>query len=103
MARFIIAVNPTTDIDKATEIINTIGAELAEEDGWKRKILAPPKFVSVGEVTGTSVELIIAGKTQPSDQWSVTAEMRQRLLEAFEKQRIKLAVVPGFPTTDKKK
>lgn len=103
MARFIIAVNPTTDIDKATEIINTIGAELAEEDGWKRKILAPPKFVSVGEVTGTSVELIIAGKTQPSDQWSVTAEMRQRLLEAFEKQRIKLAIVPGFPTTDKKK
>lgn len=103
MARFIIAVDPMTDIDKATTIINTIGATLAEEDSWKRKILDAPKFVSIGEVTGLSLELIVAGKTQPSDQWSVSAEMRRRLLEMFEKKHIKLAVTPGFPIVDTKK
>ena len=103
MARFIIAVDPMTDIDKATTIINAIGATLAEEDGWKRKILDAPKFVSIGEVTGLSLELIVAGKTQPSDQWSVSAEMRRRLLEMFEKKHIKLAVTPGFPIVDTKK
>ena len=96
MARFTISVVPDTDIDAVTAIINTIGEELAAEDGWKSKILKPPAFVSVGELTGTSVDLIVAGKTQPSDQWAVVAEMRRRLLETFEKKHIKLAVIPAL-------
>ena len=48
----------------------------------------------MGEITGNSLEVIVAGKTQPSDQWAVIAEMRRRLLDAFEKSKIKLAVLP---------
>lgn len=91
MARFIITVDPTSDIQKVSTIINKIGKELASEDKWKNKILEPPAFVSVGEFTGTSLEIIIAGKTQPSDQWAVVAEMRRRLLVSLEKASIKLA------------
>ena len=91
VARFVIAVDPTSDIKKITDIINHIGQELADEAEWKNKIINPPAFVSVGEFTGTSVQIIISGKTQPSDQWSVTAEMRRRLLPALEKAKVKLA------------
>lgn len=97
MARFIIAVHPTSDIDQVTGIINQLGIKLSEEEKWKSKIIEPPAFVSVGEFTGNSLEIIIAGKTQPSDQWSVIAEMRRRLLEALERTGIELAVVPTFP------
>lgn len=91
MARFIIAVDPASDIQKITAIINHIGEEISKEEQWKNKIIDPPAFVSVGDFTGTSVEIIIAGKTQPSDQWAVTAEMRRRLLTSLEKAKIKLA------------
>lgn len=94
MARFVVALNPASDIDKVVEIINTLGTDLAGEDKWKTKIIEPPEFVSLGELTGTSVEVIIAGKTQPSDQWAVIAEMRRRLLQTLESNGIELAVVP---------
>lgn len=91
MARFIITIDPTSDVKKVTSIINKTGKDLSHEEKWKNKILEPPAFVSVGEFTGTSLEIIIAGKTQPSDQWAVVAEMRRRLLEALEKSDVKLA------------
>lgn len=96
MSRFTVLLHPDTDIDEASEIIDATGKELSEEEEWKDKVLSAPAFVSVGEITGSSIEVIIAGKTQPSDQWSVTSEMRRRLLEEFEQKQIRLAVAP-FP------
>ncbi len=95
MARFSVLLHPSTDIDKVSEMIDEIGSKLAEEKEWENKILEAPNFVSIGDFNGNSVEVIIAGKTQPSDQWAVVAEMRRRLLERFEADDIKLAV----PTT----
>lgn len=96
MARFSIAIHPSSNIDEVTKMINEIGSELAEEEEWKNKIITAPAFVSVGEFTGTAVDLLIASKTQPSDQWSVTAEMRKRLLEALEAADISLAITPSL-------
>lgn len=98
MARFTMLLHPETDIDSVAEIIDATGKSLSEEEKWKDKILSPPTFVSVGEITGNSVEVIVAGKTQPSDQWGVISEMRRRLLEAFEERDIRLAVAP-FPAS----
>ncbi len=104
MARFTVAVHPDSNIDTISDIIDTTGTMLSEEEGWKDKILKPPAFVSIGEITGSSVEIIVAGKTQPSDQWSVVAEMRRRLLEEFEAKKIRLAPTPtGQTTTSRKK
>lgn len=102
MARFTMLLHPDTDIDLASEIIDTIGKDISEEDAWKEKILSPPAFVAVGEITGNSIEVIVAGKTQPSDQWSIISEMRKRLLEEFEEKHIRLAVTP-FPGQSTKK
>lgn len=93
MARFVIYVNPTSDLKKVTSIIDKTGKKLASEEKWQSKILEPPAFVSVGDFNNASLEIIIAGKTQPSDQWSVVAEMRRRLLEELEAEDIELA--PG--------
>ena len=96
MSRFTVLLHPDTDIDEASEIIDATGKELSLEEKWKDKVLSAPAFVSVGEITGSSIEVIVAGKTQPSDQWSVTSEMRRRLLEEFEHKQIRLAITP-FP------
>lgn len=84
MAHFNISVAPDTDIDTVAHIIDKTGLELAKEDDWNNKILEAPHFVMLGDFNATAVNLIITGKTQPSDQWAVVAEMRRRLLEKFE-------------------
>lgn len=94
MARFTVAVVPETDIDKVAKMIDKIGLQLAAEENWKHKILEAPHFVMMGEFTSTAVNLIISGKTQPSDQWSVTAEMRRRILEKFDDEGIVIGTVP---------
>ena len=94
MARFTVAVAPDTDISKVSKLIDKLGLTLANEDNWKDKILEAPHFVMMGEFTATAVNLIISGKTQPSDQWSVVAEMRRRILEKFEQEAITIGTVP---------
>lgn len=88
MARFTIAVTPETDIDHVVKIINKEGIEIAAEPEWKDKILEAPQYVMMGDFTSTAVNLIVSGKTQPSDQWAVVAEMRRRLLLRFEEKNI---------------
>ena len=101
VSRFVLQLDPGVDIANATEIINETGRQLADEKSWKKKIIDPPKFVAVGDITGRSVELTISGKTQPSDQWAVTSEMRRRLLQQFEEHDIALAVNPVTPPAKK--
>ena len=101
MSRFTLQLDPSSDISRAADIINETGQQLSKEKSWDKKIIEPPQFVSVGDITGRSVELIVAGKVQPSDQWAVTSEMRRRLLKEFEKQEIELAVIPTAITHKK--
>ena len=92
MARFTLSVAPDAHIDEVAKIIDKIGLTLAKEQEWKDKILEAPHFVSVGDFNATSVNIIVTGKVQPSDQWSVVAEMRRRLLEKFEADGIAMGI-----------
>ncbi len=94
MARFTVAVTPDADIDKVGKIIDKIGLDLAAEEAWQNMVLEAPHYVMMGDFTSTAVNLIVSGKTQPSDQWSVIAEMRRRILDAFEKEEIAIGSVP---------
>lgn len=88
---FTLVLDAATDLDTAISVINQVGDKLAASEKWKTKILSAPQFSAIGAVTGKTIEVTVVGKTQPSDQWAVTAEMRRRLLVAFEKSDIKLA------------
>lgn len=105
MARFTVAVAPDTDIDRVSKMIDKIGLTLADEDDWRDKILEAPHYVMMGDFTSTAVNLIVSGKTQPSDQWSVVAEMRRRILDKFEEENVTIGTVPMTiaPTTTSKK
>lgn len=102
ISRFTIQLDPTADIAHATTLINETGTALSKEKAWQHKIIEPPKFVAIGDITGRSVEITIAGKVQPSDQWAVSSEMRRRLLQLFEEQNILLATIPTTITHPKK-
>ncbi|HET6746777.1 MAG TPA: mechanosensitive ion channel family protein [Candidatus Saccharimonadales bacterium] len=103
MAHFTVTVHPSHDLDEVIDIINTTGKTLAKEPKWKSKILEPPVFSSVGEFSSSGVTITISGKTLPSDQWSVTSEMRRKLLSKFEEKGIALSGASPAPPSKKKK
>ena len=98
-ARIVLSVEPDTDIEKAVKLIDEIGQDMASEETWQEKIIEAPAYVMMGELTATSVELIVSGKVQPSDQWSVSAELRRRILRAFEENDIEFGVSNGAVLT----
>jgi small conductance mechanosensitive channel len=91
---FTLAVDPTTNIDELSELINKVGDKLAADEAWKDKVLEPPHFLSIGTFSDMALEVKITGKTQPSAQWSVTGELRKRLLSSFKKHGVELASLP---------
>jgi len=99
---FSLVVDPDTDVDKLSQVIDEVGNKMAEEEKWKEKILDAPHFLNIGTFSDVALEVTITGKTGPSQQWSVTNEMRRRLLKAFAKHKIELAHVPGLTTPEKK-
>lgn len=106
MARFSLTVAPDTDIDHLVKVINKTGLSLTGEDAWRDKILEAPHFINVGDFNASFVEIIVSGKTQPSDQWSVMSEMRKRLIEEFGSDGISMGISgTGFvaPAHSKKK
>lgn len=103
MTRFSISVHPLSDLEPVIGLINDTGKKLARDAKWQSKIIEAPSFVSIGEFTATSVSMLISGKTQPSDQWAVTAEMRRRLLFELEKNKIELSnALPNLQQSSKK-
>ncbi len=88
---FSIAVDPATNIDALAEIINAVGNRLAKDPAWSDKIIDAPHFLSIGNFNDSSLEVKITGKTQPSAQWTVTGEVRKRLLSSLKRNKIELS------------
>lgn len=83
-----IEVPANTDVDKLAATINDIGQKLAEEEKWKKRVMEPPHFLGIDAFNANTLEVKIIGKTQPTAQWSVTGELRRRLLAVFKKDGI---------------
>lgn len=77
-----------TDCDKAIEVINRVGAALAEDPEWKKSIVTAPRFLRIENFTDLAMIVKIQGATKPSTQPGVVAELRKRLKRAFEEEGI---------------
>lgn len=90
-ARLTLSVAPDTEIDDVIKVVNKVGKQLARAKQWKDKIIEAPSYVMTGGISATAIDVVISGKVQPASQWSVTSEMRMRILDAFEEAGIELS------------
>ena len=100
---FTLSVDADTDVDLLAKIINDTGAKLAEDPKWKAKITEAPRFMNVGSFSQLGMDITIVGVTQPSEQWSVTGELRRRLLKELVKHKIQLAAATPWSVPPKKR
>jgi small conductance mechanosensitive channel len=97
-----------TDIDKAIEVVDGVGREMASDPAWKRRILETPRVDRVAALGEYGVTLKILGTVRATEQWSAAGELRKRLLAAFRQhgieiprpQRVVLARDQGVPPAD---
>jgi small-conductance mechanosensitive channel len=79
-----------TDIDKAIEVVDDLGRQMANDPIWKRRILEPPRVERVESIEERGITLKILGTVRASEQWAAGGEFRKLLLEAFTRNGINL-------------
>jgi small-conductance mechanosensitive channel len=86
----VIGISYSDDINKAIEVINQVGQDMIEDELWKDKLNDAPSFLRVDKLNDSSVDLKIVGETKPLEQWAVTGELRKRIKEAFDQNKIEI-------------
>jgi small conductance mechanosensitive channel len=82
-----------TDVDKAIEVVDRVGRQMAENSAWRRRILEPPRVDRVESIDPTvGITLKILGTVRATDQWAASGEFRRLLLAAFAENGIE---IPG--------
>jgi small conductance mechanosensitive channel len=79
-----------TDIDKAIEVVDNVGREMAGDPVWKRRVLEAPRVERVQSLEPNGVTLKILGTVRAADQWAAAGDLRKRLLAAFKEHGIEI-------------
>ena len=79
-----------TDIDEATEVIKHIADGLWKDEHWAGKILDEPEVWGIEQLGPDAIVIRLVVKTQPSEQFAVSRELRRRLSEAFYREGIEM-------------
>ena len=79
-----------TDIDKAIAVVDKVGAEMAGDPAWKRRVLEAPRVERVEALAEYGVTLKILGTVRAADQWAAGGDFRKRLLGAFKANGIEI-------------
>ena len=79
-----------TDIDKAIEVVDDVGREMAGDPAWKRRVLEAPRVERVQALAENGITLKILGTVRAADQWAAAGDLRKRLLAAFKEHGIEI-------------
>jgi small conductance mechanosensitive channel len=82
-----------TDLAKATAVVDQVGREMAEDPEWGPRLLDTPSLLRVGAFTQLGVPLRVSGRVRAADRFAAPGELRRRLLEAFQANKIEIAGV----------
>jgi len=78
------------DIDEAQSVIKQVADGLWREPEWSGKILDEPEVWGIEQLGPDAIVIRLVVKTQPSEQFAVTRELRRRLADAFYHEGIEL-------------
>ena len=79
-----------TDLNKAIEVLNRVGKDLAKDKEFGPMIKEAQSVLRVDNLGESGIEIKIVGVTKPIKQWDVMGELRKRIKEAFDKEGIEI-------------
>lgn len=87
---FNVGVGYDTDIDKLEEVINSVGEEMFSDEELSKDLREKPYFLRVDKLGDSAIEVKILAEVRPGTQWTLTGELRRRLLNRFRKEGIEI-------------
>ena len=78
------------DLDKVTEVLNSVGEELAQDEAFGPMILKAPQVLRVDNFGDSGIDIKVLGETKPMRQWEVMGELRKRIKKAFDEEGIEI-------------
>ena len=79
-----------TDIERATIVVDEVGAEMAADPAWRRIVLEAPRVERVEALGEYGITLKVLGQVRATDQPAAAGELRRRLLVAFARHGIEI-------------
>jgi small conductance mechanosensitive channel len=73
-----------TRLDRAQEVLESVGIALADDPDWSQDLLEPPMVLGVEQITTVGLTLRITVKTATEAQWRVARELRRRVSDGLE-------------------
>jgi len=78
------------DLDRTLHVLAEVGRELAADASFGPMVLEPPQVLGVESLGESQVTLRLLIKTLPSKQWDVARELRRRIKNRFDRDKIAL-------------
>ncbi len=78
------------DIERATAVIDQVGADLVADPAWRDRLIETPTVVRVNALGEAGLTLKVFGQVQAAEQWAVAGELRKRILAAFAREAIEI-------------
>ncbi len=79
-----------TDVDKARQVIDLVGREMAADPELEAQILEAPHVERINELGDRGITFLVLGRVRAAAQWSTAGEFRRRLLLAFQANGIEM-------------
>lgn len=84
----------SADVERASRIIEAVADGLVEDEDWADAVLEDPQLLGIEQLTEDGVVLRLTVKTRPPDQWRVARELRRRLKQRLDADRIRADAEP---------
>lgn len=89
-----VAVDYQEKSDRIIKLLEEVGRELYTDPNFRGLLVAEPEVPGIERVAGHEVDYAILAKVQPGEQLRVSRELRRRIKDCFEKQKVQ---TPGPP------
>jgi len=89
-----VAVDYSEPSDRVIKLLREVGEELRSDPDFGNSVVGDPEVPGIERVQGPEVDYLMLTKVRPGQQYAVSRELRRRIKECFEKNKIK----PGGPS-----
>ncbi len=83
-----VAVDYKENSDHIIELLQQLGSDLYHDERFRDAIVADPLVPGIDHVAGNQVDYLILVKTRPGQQYAVSRELRRRIKDCFEQNKI---------------
>jgi len=91
-----ITVSHDTDVQLARSVMTRVATTMAAEEQWAARLNGEPDDQGVQALGPEGITLRLMIDTEPASQWAVERELRQRIVEAFDAERVTIASTAGM-------